>query len=214
MTLGIFKNSSSPRKRGSIPLDSRFCGNDEAGCRFKNRRADWGFSLTEAAIVLALIGTLAAVIIPSLLFWQRANELSHAAKSLKTALDAVRAQSTGQGRAFGVGLHVSALGADNYEIIGLYDLDDASDNIHAKTHSLPSSVRFQIPLPGAGVAATAQDTGFTNSSDGLVAFRRSGEMESRYLASTGNDPSIVLAGRSGKTKMLTINRVTGNITVT
>lgn len=172
------------------------------------------FSLVELVTVLGIMALTIAILAPSLMFWLRSRELPDAAKTVQSAIDIVRMQCVAQGNAYGVVMRASAGGPDQFQLLGLYTLEDSSDNVTAPFRSLPGSVKFQIPLPGAGLDSTKNDLGISDNETGFITFKTSGEIDSRYLTDPGVDPQIGLTGRGNKRKTITINRVTGKATVT
>jgi len=172
------------------------------------------FSLIELVTVLGLLALAAAIVVPTLMFWMRARELPDAAKTIESAIDIVHMQCIAQGNAYGVIFQPSQNSPDNFQLIGLYKPEDSSDNVLAPPRNLPTSVTFQMPLPGAGLDSTKNETGIQNNEAGFISFKTSGELDSHYLTDPNVDPQIVLVGRGNKTKTLVVNRITGKVTVT
>lgn len=172
------------------------------------------FSLIELVTVLGLFALAAAIVLPTLMFWMRARELPDAVETLESAINIVRMQCIAQGNAYGVIFQPSQNGPDRFQLIGLYTLEDPNDNVLAPPRNLPSSVKFQTPLPGAGLDSTKSETGIQNNDGGFISFKTSGELDPRYLSNSNADPQIVLAGRGNKTKTLVVNRITGKVAVT
>ena len=172
-----------------------------------------GFSFVETMIVLGILALAVSIIVPSLVYWQRSRELQDAAQSLRRALESAHMQALGQGHVYGVGFHVGTSDPDGFMVLGLYELDDPADNVYAKTHFLPGTVRYQLPVPASGLPALSNDVRETTLS-GLIAFRPSGEVEPRYLAGgASSNPSLMLKHTGGKTRTVTVDRFSGKVSV-
>lgn len=189
---------------------SRTSKTSENQLNSKNNRS---FSLIELVTVLGLLALAAAIVVPSLMFWMRSRELPETVETLRSAIDIVRSQCIAQGNQFGVSFQVSQSGPDAFQLIGIYKVEDPSDNVLASVRKLPASVKFRMPLPGAGLDSTKDDIGIPGDDNGFITFKTSGELDPRYLTDPNVDPQIVLAGRDNKSKSLSINRITGKVTV-
>ena len=189
--------------------DSRFCVS--AFSSLVHRPSS--FSLIELVTVLGLLALAAAIVVPSLMFWMRSRELSETVETIQSAIDIVRTQCIAQGNQFGVSLQVSESSADAFQLMGMYTMEDPTDNVLAPVRKLPRSVKFHVPLPGAGLDSTKNDVGIPGDNNGFITFKTSGEADQKYLSDPSVDPQIILTGRNNKTKTLAVNRVTGKVTV-
>jgi prepilin-type N-terminal cleavage/methylation domain-containing protein len=155
-------------------------------------RGDGGFSLIEVTVVVALVGLLAAVGLPTMQDWLDRYKVRTAAEELASLIQLQRMRAVSQNTEFSIDFDASG-GAYT-----LYEGDAATGTaIEQVAHTLPTGVAFAGNADPVNVP-----------SDEMI-FHPDGSLNN----STATTDTIYMSNTNGDVFLLSINRSTGRVQV-
>jgi len=177
------------------------------------RSSERGFSLIDMLAVVTILGTMAAIALPSMLGAMERVRLGQAAREVERELQSAKARAVVKGRAMRVRFDCPADGAyRTVELIGTTSepvaADSATDRCSASDYPYPAPDEDPVTLPNLDGPLRRLDPSVSFSAAQTIEFRANGT--AFYDAGGGDFDLIPVAGIS---ITLLRNSVTSTITV-